>query len=259
MPSDNQVSVLILAKNEAEIIEQAIASVGFAGHLVIGIDTATTDNTEEIIKRLADPRIKIIKIDVSRGFAFAKNSLIDASPTTWALILDADETVTTQLGEEITGILATDPQADAFNIDFDTYLLGRQMKHGGWAESHVRLLRTDRCRYTEKPVHEELQVPGKLGKLAGRIRHNTHRTIKQLVNKINLYSDYEAELYANRSGRIGAGRMFYEAGRHFMARYVVRAGWRDGTEGLIEAAMQSFSVFISWAKAWELQKKRRRT
>jgi hypothetical protein len=42
----------------------------------------------------------------------------------------------------------------------------------------------------------------------------------------------------------------------FLDSYVRQGGFKAGTVGLIESIYQSFSMFITYARLWEMQKKR---
>jgi hypothetical protein len=39
----------------------------------------------------------------------------------------------------------------------------------------------------------------------------------------------------------------------FFDSYVRQGGWKVGTVGLIESMYQSFSIFVTYARLWELQ------
>jgi len=41
--------------------------------------------------------------------------------------------------------------------------------------------------------------------------------------------------------------------REFYKRMIKYRAYKDGTEGIIEAFYQVFSVFISYARLWEMQ------
>jgi hypothetical protein len=39
----------------------------------------------------------------------------------------------------------------------------------------------------------------------------------------------------------------------FLGSYIKNKGYKNGTEGIIEAIFQSYSMFITYAKLWEKQ------
>ena len=75
-----------------------------------------------------------------------------------------------------------------------------------------------------------------------------------MIAKTNEWSEYEAEL------RFRAGhpkttwwrfpRVMISA---FFGSYFPGGGYRNGTAGLVEAIYQSYSMFLTYGKLWELQ------
>jgi len=107
-------------------------------------------------------------------------------------------------------------------------------------------------------VHETPTIKGAFGEIERPINHYTHRSLSQMVEKTNEWSEYEAEL------RIKAGhpemtwwRFFRVIVTAFFKSYVFEKGYKNGTEGIIEAIYQSFSIFITYAKLWEMQREKK--
>ena len=93
------VSVLITARDEAEQLPGALASVaGWAGEVVVVVDPRTTDATRELAARgrRARPRapLRVQRRPVQLGARPVQHA--------WVLVLDADERVTTELRDAIT-------------------------------------------------------------------------------------------------------------------------------------------------------------
>jgi hypothetical protein len=75
-----------------------------------------------------------------------------------------------------------------------------------------------------------------------------------MVEKTNKWSVIEARL------RFDAGhppvvwwrfpRVMLQA---FSNSYITQGGWKAGAVGLMESMFQAFSIFITYAKLWELQ------
>ena len=45
--------------------------------------------------------------------------------------------------------------------------------------------------------------------------------------------------------------MFYSAVAGFLRSYIVKQGFRDGTQGLMIAMFTAYGVFLKYAKLWE--------
>jgi len=72
-----KVSVIIPTYNRAHLIGRAIQSVlnqTYQAFEIIVVDDGSMDNTEEVVKRLNDSRIKYIKHKFNRGGNAARNT-----------------------------------------------------------------------------------------------------------------------------------------------------------------------------------------
>ncbi len=105
------------------------------------------------------------------------------------------------------------------------------------------------------PLHETAFVNGPIGILSARLVHNTHRTLEEMVAKTNEWSVTEAHLrYEIRHPTIVWWRILRVMGSGFWQSCVQQGSWRAGTYGVIEAMYQSWSMFVTYAKLWELQR-----
>ena len=89
------VSVCMIVRNEADIIEQAVAStVGLADEVVV-LDTGSTDNTVELLEQLG---VQVLTGGDRMHKAKSRNQAIDAASGDWVVILDADERIADPTG-----------------------------------------------------------------------------------------------------------------------------------------------------------------
>jgi hypothetical protein len=78
-----------------------------------------------------------------------------------------------------------------------------------------------------------------------------------MVAKTNEWSEYEARLRLNaKHPRLVAWRFIRVMMTAFTDSFIKSKGYRNGTYGFIEAIYQAFSMFITYAKLWELQQKK---
>ena len=88
------VSVIIPTYNRSRTILRAIKSVlnqTYKNIEVIIVDDASTDNTEEIVKGLNDPRIIYIKHETNKGGAAARNTGIKLAKSEYIAFQDSDD------------------------------------------------------------------------------------------------------------------------------------------------------------------------
>ena len=78
-----------------------------------------------------------------------------------------------------------------------------------------------------------------------------------MVNKTLEWSKIEAELRFNSNHpKMVWWRFPRVMTTAFLNSYVKQGGYKVGTVGIIESVYQSFSMFITYARLWEMQKKR---
>ena len=88
----NLLSVVIIAKNEEQFIQDAIKSAQFADEVLL-LDSGSIDKTCEIAKKLGAR----VENQVWLGFGPQKNSAIDLAINDWVFVLDSDERISPKL------------------------------------------------------------------------------------------------------------------------------------------------------------------
>ncbi len=183
----------------------------------------------------------------------------------WLFYVDSDEMVTSELKKEILSLITNHRSLmTAFAIPRTNILLGKQMRHGGWWPDYVlRLIKKDSLIGWEGKLHEQPKIKslpaggqGDVGKLKNPIIHNSHRSLSEMVEKTNEWSEIEAELlFKSGHPKMNIARFVSAGLREFWYRGIVKLGFLDGTIGVIEVFYQTYSRLITYAKLWELQTK----
>jgi len=97
------VSLCMIVKNEAETLARAIESVaGLVDEIVIGIDEATTDNSEEIARRYTD---KVYRFRWENDFSKARNQILNHCGCRWVFQLDGHEVLREKSQEKFEKVL----------------------------------------------------------------------------------------------------------------------------------------------------------
>ncbi len=90
------VSFVIAAYNTSasigRAIDSALAQSGVTLEVLV-VDDASSDDTCEVVRRVADPRVKLIALEKNRGPGGARNAGLDAASGRWIAILDSDDAV----------------------------------------------------------------------------------------------------------------------------------------------------------------------
>lgn len=247
-----ELSVVLAIKDESEMLAGCLKSVSWVDEIIVMIDDRTSDNSRSIAKEFT---AKVYERAFD-GFASQKNAAIAKATGDWILLLDADERCTADLQSEINDTLTDYGAIQAYNIPFRSFLLGKEMKHGGWDEKHIRLFRRGTIRYSSKQIHEELVINGEVGEFKAYIEHHSHRTVRHILNKIDKYTDMDAQhLYGNGHKPVTKSMFILIPLKFFIYYYIRCQGYKDGIEGLIEVILsRCYYQILIYAKLWELQR-----
>jgi hypothetical protein len=91
-----KVTVLMTLHNKGPYVEEAVRSVlasTFTDLELLVVDDASTDGGLEVVKRISDPRIRILESPVNTGRPAAANRGYDAATGAYIAVLDADDRV----------------------------------------------------------------------------------------------------------------------------------------------------------------------
>jgi glycosyltransferase involved in cell wall biosynthesis len=242
-------SAVIAARDEEQMLPGCLRLLAFADEIVVVVDSRSSDRTEAIARE-ATERVYVREFD---DFSAQKNFGLEQASGDWTLVVDADERITPALAAEIRSILATDPAESAFEIERLNFFLGRPMRHGGWSERLVRLVRTSGARY-RNAIHETFALDEPVGRLREPMWHFSHRSIEDMLEKTVTFGRVQArDLHAGGAPPVTAPRLVATILRELAFRMVRRRGYRDGLPGVIEALYQPFSLFCVRVMLWQLQ------
>ena len=244
------VSVIVITSNEARNVGAALESVRWADDIVV-VDSGSTDDTVAIARRHTDRVVTHPWV----GYGAQKNYAAGLAAHDWVLSLDADERVTPALTQEIRALLAAGPARQGYRIPRATHYLGRWIRSTDWyPDRQLRLYDRRAGRWNDRRVHESVIVDGPVGQLEAEIEHRAYRNVSHHLRTIDRYSTLAADQMLADGRRVRWVDLAAHPPFAFLRNYVTRLGLRDGTPGLIVSVLNSYYVFLKYAKRWEQQR-----
>jgi glycosyltransferase involved in cell wall biosynthesis len=240
-------SAVVITRNEESRLRVCLASLAWADEIVV-VDAESTDRTVEVAREFTER----VLVRPWPGFAAQKNFAAEQARGAWILSVDADEEVSADLREEIRRVVGQPSAAAGYAVPRRNIFWGRWIRHGGlYPDWQVRLFRRGQGRFVERAVHESVEVNGEVQRLSGPLIHRSYESVGQFLERAHRYSSLAADDLVAGGARPGALPLILRPLGRFLAMYVARRGFLDGTPGLLLAGLYAYYVFIRSAKVWE--------
>ncbi|MHC4217539.1 MAG: glycosyltransferase family 2 protein [Planctomycetota bacterium] len=251
VPTKPDLAVALTTQDNIRTIERTVRSVQeIAAHILV-VDSGSTDGTIEICESLGAEVVNQPWL----GHAKQKQLAIDqCRDRAWVLLLDSDESLEPRLRESIrTTVTRDDPAYDGWLINRKVWFLGGWLNHTYQPEWRTRLVRGGKGKMAgaDDPnlgyphsVHEQLEVPGRTGRLKGVCRHEAWADIPDVVRRQLRYADIAAES-AKRGGSMA--HLLVNPPAAFLKQYIIKLGFLDGARGLIAAGLAANFTMLKHA------------
>jgi glycosyltransferase involved in cell wall biosynthesis len=265
-PGSVPVTVVILTRDEEANIARCLASVAWAGQVVV-VDSGSCDDTVRIARSCGADVVQQPWLGFSQQREFALR-LLEVTHD-WIYFVDADEWVSPQLASEIAVRLRA-PDCAAFTHRLRLVFQGTWIRHCGWYSGSwvVRLVDRRYTKYDGSLVGERACVDGLVGRLANDIVDEDRKGLASWLHKHVRYAELEQRRRGQPVPLLDRVRRFRDRDRTdtrplvrvilkdllfpvvparplalFVYMYVMRLGMLDGPAGL------RFCFFHAWYQA----------
>jgi glycosyltransferase involved in cell wall biosynthesis len=255
MAEQIKISVVINTYNAERYLKRVLESVKEFDEVVV-CDMESTDFTCQIAEQMGCRVVTFAKGDC-RIVEPARQFAIDSAAYPWVLVVDADELVSAELREFLyKKVLEMETsETKGLAIPRKNYFMGRFM-HATYPDYILRFF--DK-RVTKWPpeIHTSPQVDGAVERIDAKrlslaFEHLANDSVRDILRKNNVYSDYEVP--RRRKKNYGIAALVYRPAFRFLKSYLFKGGWRDGVAGFIYAALQAYYQFEVVAKLVEERK-----
>jgi (heptosyl)LPS beta-1,4-glucosyltransferase len=249
MSQRQRLSVVMIAKNEAELLPEALASVSWADEIVL-LDSGSHDATADVARAQG---ANVYQANGWDGFGKQRQRAQAFASGDMILMLDADERVTPALRRAIEQVLEQPASNKVYSLGRSNLFLGRFMRHSGWYPDRVMRLYPRSLNYNDNLVHESLETQGApVVALPGDLQHLTCRDLIAFQRKQMNYAEAWAQERFQRGKRCGIVSIFSHTLGAFLKTLLLRAGFLDGKQGWILAVVNAQYTFNKYSALWAL-------
>lgn len=230
MGKTNNLTIVILTKNEEKDIVDAIKNAQKLTDKVLIVDSGSTDKTVALAEA---NNAKVVYRAWDNDFAAQRNFALQHVDTDWILYLDADERMNDGLIADIAKATVSDREA-LYRFERRNSAFGRDFKYGVLGpDSVVRLLPSKGVKWEGK-VHERPvgEFPEKT--LKGYLKHYTYASFDEYLEKMNKYASIGAEDRKLRGKKCSVLKdLIFRPAFAFFKMYVLKAGFLEGWMGFV--------------------------
>lgn len=245
-----KISGVIITLNEEQNIERCIKSLMAVCDEIVVIDSGSTDKTEDICKNYG---VNFIHQDFL-GYTNQKNFAIDQAKYDYILSLDADESLSDELTNEILKI-KTNWQFDGYEMNRLTNYCGQWVYHTGWyPDRKIRLFKRDKARWKGGALHEKMTMndAASLTRIKGDLLHYSYYTIDDHLKQIEKFTKIASKELFEKGYKPGKLKVIFSGPVRFIRDFVVKRGFMDGYTGFRIALVSSFATYLKYARVKEL-------
>lgn len=237
-------TVIIISKNEEANIKRCLESVRFADEIIL-LDSGSTDNTMAIAKQYTEH----VFLTDWLGYGVQKQRALSKARGDWVLNLDADESISEKLQQEIKEAI-TSNKADAYRIAIQMFFYNHPLKYSASPSRHIRLFKRENARYSNDIVHEKIILPPSMviGKLKNAIMHHSFQDVSHVLYKLNKYSSYSAKIRIESNKSTGFSKVFLSTSWMFFRCFILQRGFLDGKLGFLFALFSAQGTFYRGIK-----------
>ena len=226
----NNLTVVIITKNEEHNISDAVKNAFSVADKVIVVDSGSTDRTVDLAR---ESGAYVVTRDWDNDFAAQRNFGDKCVDTEWVLHLDADERINEELASDINKVLKN-PKDAIYKFVRRNSAFGREFKYGVLAPDTVlRMYPLGKATWKEK-VHERPVGNIPIITLKGYLKHFVYIDFYQYLNKMNLYSTIGARNNKDKGKKAGVIKdIVLRPFLAFLKMYLLKGGILEGWLGFV--------------------------
>ena len=246
------ISACIVCRNEGDRLDDCLASLAWAGEILV-LDLESTDDSAEVARRrgarvIPHPPVPVVEL--------VRNEIASHAQGDWILVLDPDERVSPGLATELQALRGRD--------DVDGVWIPRQNIDFGHApeapehrfEPQLRMYRRSRVEWPAQPNKLPVIPEDRVHRVPARdelvLVHIRNRTVAEALERVLRYAPVQAQAMIDRGETFTARDMVRTLRRKARRQFVQANALDEGVPGLVRASVLVAFHFYVWAAFWQL-------
>lgn len=245
------ITVVIHGRNVEKSIAECILSAKLLTENVVVVDAGSSDLTSTIARKLDTTVYRHSPTDYVEP---ARTFDIQKAAGPWVFILDPDERMTPELAQELKDIISKPVEHSSYRIPRKNIFSQRQwLRHGGWWPDYVSGRLLYKPDFVEWPVeiHSKPIMKGTEGTIHQSFLHYFHSNLENMVVSTIIYEKIESGLLYKAGRPVRVLTLFRKFLGELFRRLIQKAGFMDGTLGIIESIYQAYSKTMTWIFLYE--------
>lgn len=253
---DIKISAAVITTNNEDTIKKTMDSLSWVDEIVV-VDGFSTDSTPKIVNSYEKVSFHERKF---MGHVEQKNYALSLSSNDWVMCIDSDEEVSNELKEQILDFLGNIKSLNSNGKNYvacrfprHSFHLGKWIDHGGWyPDRKIRFLNKNFGKWAGVNPHDIIEVQGDILELNGELVHYSFKDLFDQIKTNNYLSSAAANAFFRKKVNFSIFRLLGKPMGKFLETYVVKKGFMDGMPGFIISVGAAYSMFLKYAKLWEL-------
>lgn len=266
------ITVIIICANEEANIGRALSSVRWCDNVVV-VDSYSLDRTEAICRSF--PNVTFLQHPFE-NFAQQRQYALTCGSVKhpWVLALDADESVTAELRDELIDIANryVHGQPVAYDIAMRLIMWGKWLRHSSEYPIYWRrFIHVEHCRFVQEGHADKVIANGMVGTARHDLIHDDARGLGHWLDKHNRYTTQEASFALNELCKVPMRhlisrdrmqrrralkklfrRLPFNGLIRFVYLFVFKLGFLDGVKGYEFCQLRAMQHFIVRLKIKEM-------
>jgi len=238
-----KITATIITLNEEANIGACLESLKWADEIIVS-DSKSSDATVKICESYGAR----VYTDKWLGFGRQKNLCQSRASNEWIFNIDADERAAPGLGEEIQKALQLG-NAVGYYMPRKNFFGDKWIRRCGWyPDLNLRLYKKDAGRFSERAVHEAVEVTGPTARLTTPLIHRTYKDVADYLRRMERYSTLAAEEMIKEGRKARAGDIIFRPVFTFIKMFLLRGGFLEGVTGLKLSGLYACYTYKKYIK-----------